>query len=726
MAVPMQLEGKVLSPETRTRILPDPTFLVSLFFRRVKLFFFTFVLVLSAVITAALLMPRTFEATTSVLVEQRKIDPIGTLAVVSSLPPDTNIVDTQARLIASPTVALRVVRELKLVNDRHYVSAAMAQKERSVEGAAVAARLVAAGASEEEGAAVRRLLDDVTVRRSGLTYVIDITAHARSAQLAAEIANSFAKAYIAVTDDARNHATQAAAGFVQDSAGKLQEQALKDDQALQSYRIAHNLTSADGATLAEHQISDLGGQIAQAKATLAQQRGLYNAAQTQVGRSGGADVNAVLSSETIRQLRAQEATASGQLANLQARYGDLHPDVISARDNLADVRRHISAERDRILSGLKSNVQVAQLNLDSLQASYNQIRGSLVSNNKAMTGMGDLQRKADASAAVYSAFLERAKQTAAQVQSPAPDASIAALAREPMAPIWPNVPLTVGLGTIVSLGAGLLAIALGEYLDRTVHDRDEMETLVGVNYAGALPALSHRKNAMAPTSYLMARPYSLFTEAMRNLLTFIELNRQETSRVIAITSSLPGEGKTTTAVCLARTLAMAGRSVVLVDGDLRRRSASALLAPMRTSDPAQTNSMGAHWQQRLIKDPESTLAFLPAPVDPRMLTQVTVEDAVQLFDALKREYEYVIVDTAPVLGLAETRALARAADAVMLVIRWQKTTSRAAFSAATALRECQANLIGGLFSMIDVRHYARTGQADSFAYQKRFSSYYIN
>lgn len=683
-------------------------------------------LVLSAVIAAALLMPRTFEATTSVLIEPRKVDTTGTAAVVSGLPADTNVVDTQARLIASPTVALRVVRDLKLVNDRHYVSAELTEKEHSAADAHNAARLAAAGASEGEGAAVSRLLKDVAVRRSGLTYVIDITAHARSAELSAQIANSFARNYIAITDQARNNTTQAAAGFVQEGAAKMREQAMRDDQALQSYRIAHNLMSADGSTLAEHQIADLGTQIAQAKAALAQQKGLYNAAQSQVGHGGGADVNAVLSSETIRQLRTQEATVSGQLATLQARYGDLHPDVISTRDNLADIRRHITAERDRILSGLKANVQVAQMNLDSLQSSYNGVQGSLASNNSAMTGMGDLQRKADASAAIYTAFLERAKQATAQIQSPSPDASIAALAREPIVPIWPNLPLTVLLGGVLALGAGAVAIAIGEYLDRTVHDRDEMETLVGVNYAGALPDLRRRKNGMSPTSYLMARPYSLFTEAMRNLLTFIELGGQESSRVIAITSSLPGEGKTTTAVCLARTLAMSGRRVVLVDGDFRRRSASALMAPWLTPDQLQASSISANWSERLIKDSESSLAFLPAPVDGKAPTQVSVEEAEELFAQLRRDFEYVIVDTAPVLGLAETRTLARAADAVMLVIRWQKTSSRAALAAATTLRECQANVIGGLFSMIDVRAYAMTGQADSFAYQKRFSSYYIN
>ncbi|MDE1914554.1 MAG: polysaccharide biosynthesis tyrosine autokinase [Sphingomonadales bacterium] len=670
-------------------------------------------------------MPRTFEATTSVLIQPRKVDPTGQEAVVSNLPADTNVVDTQVRLIASPTVALQVVRDLKLASDPYYVPPAVAVQRHASAGAELDKRIAASGASEMEGVALTRLLNDVAVRRSGLTYVIDITAHARSAELSARIANGFAKAYIVFTDQARNNATSAAAGFVQEGAAKLSRQALQDDSALQSYRIAHNLMSADGATLAERQIADLGTQIAEARAALAQERGMNNASQAQVGHGGGADVSAVTSSETIRLLRAQEATASGQLATLQARYGDLHPDVISARKNLADIRRHIAAERDRILAGQRADLQAAQSKLASLESSYNRIQGSLVANNKAMTGMSDLQRKADASAAVYSAFLERAKQTAAQVQSPTPDASIVAAAHEPFVPVWPNIPLAVVFGGIASLTAGSLAVGLGEYLDRTVHGRDEMEALVGINYAGALPDLRNRSR-MAPTSYLMARPFSLFAEALRNLLTYIELSCGENARVIAITSSLPGEGKTTAAVCLARMLAISGRRVVLVDGDFRRRSASRLLVPAMTSDGMEVTSVHAHWSQRLVSDVETPLTILPAPIDVRRLTQVSVEDAAEWFAELRRAFDYVIVDTAPVLGLAETRTLARAADAALLVVRWQKTTSRAALAAAMALRECHANLIGGLLSMIDVRYYARTGQADSFAYQKRFSSYYIN
>ncbi|HWU03906.1 MAG TPA: polysaccharide biosynthesis tyrosine autokinase [Novosphingobium sp.] len=668
-----------------------------------------------------MLAPRTFEAASSVLVEPRKVDPTGTLAVVSGLPTDTNVVDTQARLIASPTVALRVVRELKLEQDADFAPKRDDASAKPGQSASVT------GATDAETGAVETLLKRVSVMRSGLTYVIDIKARARSGDLAARIANSFARNYIALTNESKNDATQAAAGFVEQGATKLREQALRDDQALQAYRVAHNLMSADGSTLAERQISDLSTQIAQAKSTLAQEQGRYNAALTQIGRGGAADVNAVLSSETIRQLRTQEATASGQLATLEARYGDLHPDVISARNNLADIRRHITAERDRILSGLKANVQVAQSGLASLQASYNQIQGSLASNNTAMTGMSDLQRKADASASVYSAFLERAKQAAAQVQSPAPDATISSVAREPIVPVWPNLPLTVLLGLSVSLAAGAAGIALAEYLDRTVHNREEMETLVGVHYAGAVPAVRRaQKGEISATNYLLERPYSLFAEALRNIVSYIELTADDNARVVAITSSLPREGKTTTAVCLARMLAMSGRKVVLVDGDFRRRSATSLLAPKVAPEELTAGGVSANWMQRLVKDTETELAFLPAPGDGRALTQLTVEDAQQLFNALRQHFDYVIVDTAPVLGLAEARVLTRAADAVMLVVRWQNTSSRAALAAATVLRECQANVIGGLFSMIEPKQYAATGQADSFAYHKRFSSYYID
>ncbi|HZU63677.1 MAG TPA: AAA family ATPase, partial [Novosphingobium sp.] len=651
----------------------------------------------------------------------RQADPMGTNPVVPGLPADTYVVDTQTRLIGSPQVALRVVRQLHLANLPAYAKGDLTPP---------AGPLSQTDATPEEARAVVNLLKKVDVRRSGLTYVIDVAVKAPTAELAAQIANGFAQSYIDLGNEAKRNTTANAARYVADNATHLQAQALADDEALHSYMSAHNLMSADGITLAERQISDLSTQMAQAKATLAQEQGKYNAARQQVQHGDGADVNEVLSSETIKQLRTQEAQVSGDLATLQGRYGSRYPDVISARGSLADIHRHIEAERDRILSGLKANVEVARTGLSSLQSSYGQLQTALVANNAALVGMQDLQRKADASKQVYSAFLERAKETAAQAQAPAPDASIAAAARVPALPAWPNPLLAALIGLSAAGLAGLIAIAIAEYLDTSVRSRSEMERQVGIAYAGALPDVrrTSRDAGEHPQDYLINRPFSLFAEALRNLGAFLALRGNGNARVIAITSSLPREGKTTLAVCLGRALARSGRRVILVDGDGRRHSASNLLAGTRAPGKGIEDVLAgsATLPEAIVQDEQSGLFLLPSRGASADAVEITPDMASHLFTALRQDFEWVIVDTAPVLGLAEARVLASAADAVLLVVRWRKTAGRAAQAAVQVLQECRAQLVGGVLSMVDSRQFAATADGDSYLYHGTYKNYYVN
>lgn len=714
--VPRAIEQGMAKPP----LLPDPRLFWSTFRKHLTIFIVVALLVLSAVLGALMITSPVYRATSSVLVEPRKTDPTGTAAVVPGLPADTYVVDTQTRLITSAPVALRVVRELKLDTRKEFVGEKPEVLARGIDKS---------DASPAEQTAATNLLRQIDVKRSGLTYVIDITAKAHSAQMAEAIANSFARNYIAITDAARQSATSDAARYVERNAVSLREQALRDDQALQSYMIAHNLMSADGATLAERQISDLEAQIAQARATLAQEQGRYSAAQTQLTHGGGgADVNAVLSSDTIRNLRSQEAQASAQLATLQGRYGDLYPDVVSAKQNLASIRQHIGEERDRILSGLRANVSVAASGLSSLQGSYNKVHGALAANNSAMVGLQDLQRKADASKAVYSAFLQRAKETAALEQAPAPDARIASLATAPTSPIWPNYTLGVTLGVLAALVLGLVTVGAAEYLDGSAHNREDIERRVGIPYGGAIPDVSGnlRGTGERPEEYVLSRPYSLLAETLRNLGAYLTLHGPAPARVIAITSSFPKEGKTTLSICLARTLARSGRSVVLVDGDFRRFSASKRLVPGMSGTMGQALSGEIDPLRLLGKDEMTDVAVMSAAGEAEVATGLTLEAVSALFERLKEQFDYVIVDTAPVLGLSETRVLARAADAVVLAARWRKTSTKAARAAASLLFESRSPLIVGVLTLVNSREYATVGQGDSYIHQKRFSAYYLN
>ncbi len=707
----------------RRSVLPDPKLLLMVFRRRLWLFLIAVLLVLSAVALAVLTATPRYVATASVLIEPRKSDTIDLQSVVQGLPADTNVVDTQVQILGSPTTALAVVRRLHLDRDPEFVAVEEA-------GPSIATKAAPAMTSDER-LATSSVLRHVAIKRAGLTYVIDITAEAHSGEKATAIANAFAAAFIADQAARRNGVNENAASFVGKRADELRGQAVADDAAVQRYTIANNLMSANGETMAEQEVSQLNEQIAEAQSTLAQERGKLAAARGQVGRGGGgADIGAVLASETIRNLRQQEATASATLAILQARYGDLYPEVAKAKNNLADVRAQLAAERQRIISTLQANVQVAQSGLASLEASRGRARGSLVANSTAQVGLLELQRKAEASRAVYTAFLQRAKETAATANLPQADASISSLARLPDSASWPNKRLAALVGVVLALVVGFIAIGVAEYLDGSIGTREDVENRLDALYAGGIPDLASAagrdSRGVPPHVYVLSHPFSSFTESLRAVGSFALKRDRTGAKVLAITSALPREGKTTLSICLARMMAMGGKRVVLVDGDLRRHSVTDILLPGHEERLLRVLDGTLPLEQALVKDDATDLWILPTagPTDTQdYMTPARVD---RLFAMLRAQFDVAIVDTAPVLGVVDTRALAQQADVTLLIARWRQTAVKAAQTALDTLDQAGAQVGGVALSMVDIRKYASTGHAETYGYHKKFTGYYVN
>lgn len=484
--------------------------------------------------------------------------------------------------------------------------------------------------------------------------------------------------------------------------------------------------------MAEQQVSTLGQQIAQAEAQVAQERGRLGAARGQIARgSGGADVSAALSSETIISLRQQEAAATAQLAQLQARYGERYPDVVKAKDQVADVRRQLAAELSRIQSSLAANVRVAESGLNSLRASQSQARAQLAGNGAAQVGLLELRRKAEASTAVYNAFLSRAKEIEAQAALPQSDSRIQTLARVPDSATWPNYRLGAIFGLGLALLAGLGAVGVAEYLDGTLGTRADVEDGLNALYLGAVPdlasTLDRKRGRPAPPAYVLDQPFSMFAESLRTLAGAVVGRRAGECRIVAITSALPREGKSTVALCMARVLAAGNRRVALIDGDLRRHSASDALNLQHAGERLLRFTSGeSSIDDALVKDELSNLMVMPTRGPTGAQDELTAERVEALYAALRQRFDVVIVDTAPVLGVAETRELARHADATLMIGRWRSTSSKAVRSALDILDQANANVAGVALTMVDVRRYASTGLGDAYGYHRKFTGYYVN
>jgi capsular exopolysaccharide synthesis family protein len=692
-------------------LLPDPGFLWQVFRRNLLLF--TAVVATILAMTAFFLSTLTpvYGARASLLIEPTG-DPVRTTApgqkqgIINA-----DEVDTEIRLIGSPLVAERAA---ELYADQNL----------SPDGDRFSA--------DEIDLISRRFRGTVRVTRSGQTRIADITAMDSNPEFAATAANLIAEAYLSSQVDAKSSQTDASAAFINARLKELERNALSAQAALDNYMAERGLVSANGSTNAEQEVSTLNQQLASARAELAQNQGRFEAARAQLNRGGGGeDVGAALSSGTISGLRVQQTVASADLQILSQKYGPLHPERVQKEAELADIKNSIQQEIGRILSSLEAEVQTARSRVNSLERSRQSALSRLNDNSSAQAGLNRLQQRADAAQSIYQSFLERSQETGALRDSAMPDAVISARAEVPTAPIGPRYKIIGAAGSIFALGLGMFAILVAEYLRRGVQTKRDVERRLRLRYAGAIPTLRStvgwRKSRQPPHEYVLDYPQSIFAESFRSIRTFLTLSPGSRPRAIAVTSALPGEGKTTTSLCLALTTASEGVNAILVDADLRRRGSSRLINYTAPKDIYDYLLHGAKLSECIYTDPISGLKVLGSNGAPSGPSNPLQEKLIlKMFAELREKYEVIIVDTAPILGVAEGRLIATAADRVLIVTRWKKTSMRAVEAVTSMLINTKAKVTGLALTQVNIKKYASTGDGDVYAYIHKYQGYYHN
>jgi len=673
-------------------------------------------IVVGAVAFYAATRPKLYAATATVMVEPHQPNVTGVQPVLPELGGNSSAVDTEVEILTSRRLAGRVADRLSL-DEQPEFGGAGAEPLKTVPPAAPGTHPLA-----------NALLSHVDVRRVGLTYLIQINAQARDPVLAARIANGFVDEYIAQQEQDKAGTALHARQFLQGRLGRLRTQAASADAALQKYKIENGLMSAQGATLAEQEVSALNQEIAQAQADLAEKTGQLQAARSLLARGGGgADVPATLQSGTVGELRRKEADLSGRVAELDARYGSDHPELRRARDELADTRQELKKQIRRVLTSVAATVQAAQSRVESLNASRARASESLASSNSAQVRYLDLERSAQAARAIYEAFLNRTREMISQEGLERPDARVEAYARVPSRPFSPDYRLAGLFAVFAGILVGFGGVAAAEYVDSRLRTREDVEDRLGLVYLGAIPDLAtlaskpHRSEA--PHDYVVSHPTSAFAEAFRSLRAVLMSGRTG-PQVLVITSALPREGKSTPAMAFARTTALAGRRTVLVDCDARRRSASEVMLPDDWTGLLGLIDGSKTLEAALWHDGATGLAVLGSRVAPPGADLFGNGALDRLLDQLRANFDVIIIDTAPVLGVAETRSVAEAADATILLARWRRTTVRAADTAIDLLTSAGADVRGMLLTLVDVRKHASTGEGDAVHYRSKFRGYY--
>jgi capsular exopolysaccharide synthesis family protein len=713
----------------RALSLPE---LIAIFRRRLRLFAVVAVGIAVAVVIFTLVFPPLFTASATVKVDpaSHSYSDIGGGGGNDDLIAST-LVDSEVDVAQSRDVAAAVVDKFNLVNDPDFNGAL----KPGFNLKSFFTNLFSKKTGSDPGAVRDHVIDAVQqaldVKRDNLTFVFSMNVTTQDAQKSARLANGFAQEYIAKSTGLRARAIEMQAQALNGGADKLAQDARQAAAAAAAYTAQHGVAPAMGqGTAAQQQATSLAIALSQAKADEAAARAALTQAETQM-RSGGVEsVDAVLQSPVIQELRGQRAQIEQTLQSIAAKYGPKHPTYIAQQQAAASIDAQIRAEAQRIIGGLRVNEHAAEARVTTVAAELGKVNGQVASDSQAQAAAQTLEKTATSKQELANQYAIAQQNANQQKSMNSSQAVIVTAATPPLNPSFPNKALFALLGGFLGCVVGASAVFVAETLDAGLISSGDVEEALGRPLMAYVPALGPKALKQAGPnatveSYVLTKPMSAFAEAFRSIRSALLLSSVDHDvKVVAITSSLPGEGKSAAAISLARVLGLGGARVVVVDCDIRR----GVLGRVVNSDNGgvvEVLTGKTTVQAALVKDSAEGVWVLPAGkagFTPHDL--FGSEASRKLLEDLKSRFDYVILDTPPVLAVSDARVISKQADAVVFVCRWSKTPRRAAAAALSLLDRDGAPVAGVVLTMVDMSARRALSDQDGPYYQSAYSSYY--
>jgi len=698
------------------------------------LFMSVFLAIFALVIGITLTMPPKYTSSSSVMIGGSKVKVTPTAQdVAADLPTDSTQIDTEVEVLKSVGLAESVMESLHLDSDPEFNPALPSKPGigASIKGL-LGKKSVPTDAQSAHQLILSNLLKDIAVKRQGLTRVITVSVQTESPVKSAQIADAWMKAYmtrqVATKDSALSDANAELKARLED----LRNQASAADAAVERYKIANGLTGSGDTSLPEQQLTYLQQQAAAADAAVAESQARLNSAREQLSGGKSSAANDALNSDTIRDLRAHAADVSARLAQLKSRYGPMHPEVLKAINEQQAIDAQISAESQRILANLQTEANVDLQKQRSLHAAMGSSRATLNNNLSANVQLRDLQLSADAAHTVYETYLGRYKDMTTQEGLDTANARVISQAKVPTNKSSPKMSLALLFALGAGLAGGGIAVGVKYSMRRGITSGTEVTNQLGVAYLGGIADVNSTVKVRVGKNvklwdYLAANPLSVFAEQYKILLSAIKFSTvNENKRVIAFTSAIPGEGKTTTSMCMAKTIQMQGQSVVVVDCDLRRRSVTSQLDGRFETGLIEVLEGSARLDD-VLHDGGNGVMYVP--VSSRALPSETLfgtQTMQNFLETLKQRFDVVILDTAPVLPIVDTRILAHQADVVIILAKWDDTPLGATRTALDILSgEGLRNIAGVALTLVDIKKQAMSSGIGSEYYYNSYKSYYV-
>lgn len=551
------------------------------------------------------------------------------------------------------------------------------------------------------------LLSRVDVSTLGRSHVLSVKAESLNPATASSIANVLAEAYLETQRQEKINAMGRVEKFLMGRVTELREQVRRSDQAVEDYRREHGLyKSGSSGSVTTQQLSELNTQLLAAQtAKVDAEAKLREAQELSRGGLGRESVPEVLKSPLIASLKQAQADAERKAAEISASYGERHPLMRSARADAGNIAARVNAEIAKTVDGLAREARQAAARYETLNQTFERLKRTMGTVNNASIQLEALERDATVNRSLLEGMLQRAKQTIGIEDFQQANAKLVSPASPPESPSYPPKMLIIFLGTLAGLMTGAAIALLREGGDRTFRRADQIVAATGLPVMSVVPHLPGRTPAPV---HVLRQPVSAYSEALRRLHIGLELSETaESPKTVLFSSAAPAEGKSVMVASLGRMLASNGKRVLLIDCDWRcPRLHQTFRCSNRVGLANVLGEKDAVLTDAIHHDTLSGVDLLPAGNwNPRQSHLISSDRMRHLLAALEPDYDFILLDTPPVLVAAEVLALSRLVNKVVFIVRWGHTRREAVMEALKQILEAQGDVAGVVLSRVVSKQY---------------------
>ena len=702
--------------------------LFSLLWRRRWVVAATMAVICAGTVIGLMMTTPKYQSTALILIEPRVNRVAETTSVLSNLPADFETVQTEVEVIASYGLLNKVVRDLKLTKYPEFNS--------SLKPVWFGKRILNNLFSSEgppptqeqlERDATNTLLASTAASSSGRSRVVSLTVEAESPAMAAKLANAVSDAYLVSQLDAKFEATQRTSTWLNKRLRELKEQVRSSEQAVEQYRQEAGLIEGKNSSLSTaDQMMSLNNQIVLAGTQRAEAEARLSSVRSVMGNPEAmSSVSVIMGNDMIQRLKGEEATIRRNVASLSQRYGPKHPQILQAEVELADIQQKMNLETSKIVASLESDVAMARSRENSLIGAQNRLESNMSSQNQRGIKLRELTRESEANRALMETFLGRFKELSDQSNMQTTDARVISRAQPPASPSSPQTRFILFVALMASAGIGIALAVVVERLDSGVHTGRDIERWTGLSVLTIVPELKGKGSPANKSMQVVTAPMSRYTESYRNLLVGLNLsNVDNPPKIIAVTSANPSEGKTVTSISMAAAAAATGKRVLILDCDLRRPRLHQELGVSRGPGLVDYLAGQAELEAVMRTDERYNLQYITAGSETQnVLSLIESQKLRALLTQMKPHFGLIVVDTPPLLAVADAKVLAERCDSVVFAVRWGKTSRNTLIDGLKHLEGNAAPVAGVVMTRADMDRLSSYQYGTSY-YGKAYKSYY--